>query len=146
MLPQASATGNIHIGTMAGKLNGVMPATTPSGWRSEWLSTPRADILGELALQQLRDAAGELDDLEAARGSRPWRRDRTLPCSAVMSAASSSMRSSQHALEAVEDARAAQRRRGGPAREGRAWRQRPRRRTSAVLASAPVPSARRSPG
>ena len=24
---------NIHIGTMAGKLNGVMPATTPSGWR-----------------------------------------------------------------------------------------------------------------
>lgn len=30
-LPQASATGNIHSGTMAGKLNGVMPATTPSG-------------------------------------------------------------------------------------------------------------------
>ena len=30
-LPQAIATGNIHIGTMAGKLNGVMPATTPSG-------------------------------------------------------------------------------------------------------------------
>jgi hypothetical protein len=27
--------GNIHIGTMAGKLNGVMPATTPSGWRIE---------------------------------------------------------------------------------------------------------------
>ena len=38
-LPQASATGNIHIGTMQGKLNGVMPATTPSGWRIEWLST-----------------------------------------------------------------------------------------------------------
>ena len=31
VLPQAIATGNIHIGTMAGKLNGVMPATTPSG-------------------------------------------------------------------------------------------------------------------
>ena len=40
MLPQAMATGNIHIGTMAGKLNGVMPATTPSGWRLEKLSTP----------------------------------------------------------------------------------------------------------
>ncbi len=26
---------NIHIGIMAGKLNGVMPATTPSGWRIE---------------------------------------------------------------------------------------------------------------
>ncbi len=29
----AMAIGNIHIGTMAGKLNGVIPATTPSGWR-----------------------------------------------------------------------------------------------------------------
>ncbi len=34
-LPHAIATGNIHIGTMAGKLNGVIPATTPSGWRIE---------------------------------------------------------------------------------------------------------------
>ncbi len=34
-LPQAMATPNIHIGIMAGKLNGVMPATTPSGWRIE---------------------------------------------------------------------------------------------------------------
>ncbi len=32
-LPQASATGNIHMGTMAGKLKGVIPATTPRGWR-----------------------------------------------------------------------------------------------------------------
>ena len=34
-LPQAMATPNIHIGIMPGKLNGVMPATTPSGWRIE---------------------------------------------------------------------------------------------------------------
>jgi hypothetical protein len=33
VLPQAMALANIHIGTMAGKLKGVMPATTPSGWR-----------------------------------------------------------------------------------------------------------------
>ena len=33
VLPQAIALPNIHIGTMAGKLNGVIPATTPSGWR-----------------------------------------------------------------------------------------------------------------
>ena len=39
VLPQASATGNIHIGTMAGKLNGVMPAQTPTGWRIDQLST-----------------------------------------------------------------------------------------------------------
>jgi hypothetical protein len=34
-LPQAIAGANFHIGIIAGKLNGVMPATTPSGWRSE---------------------------------------------------------------------------------------------------------------
>src|SRR5690606_11162923 len=33
VLPQASATGNIQHGTIIGKLNGVMPATTPSGGR-----------------------------------------------------------------------------------------------------------------
>ncbi len=31
VLPQAIAIGNIHIGTIAGKLNGVMPAHTPIG-------------------------------------------------------------------------------------------------------------------
>ena len=35
VLPQAMAIGNIHIGTITGKLNGVMPAHTPSGWRTE---------------------------------------------------------------------------------------------------------------
>src|ERR1700682_2525007 len=39
VLPQASATGNIHIGTIAGKLKGVIPAQTPMGCRSEKLST-----------------------------------------------------------------------------------------------------------
>ena len=34
-LPQAIAGPNFHIGIIAGKLNGVMPATTPSGWRIE---------------------------------------------------------------------------------------------------------------
>ena len=34
-LPQAIALAHIHSGTIAGKLNGVMPATTPSGWRIE---------------------------------------------------------------------------------------------------------------
>ena len=29
VFPQAIALANIHIGTIAGKLNGVMPATTP---------------------------------------------------------------------------------------------------------------------
>ncbi len=41
VLPQAMAIGNIHIGTMAGKLNGVIPPQTPMGWRMEYISTPR---------------------------------------------------------------------------------------------------------
>jgi hypothetical protein len=31
VFPHAMATGHIHIGTITGKLKGVMPATTPSG-------------------------------------------------------------------------------------------------------------------
>src|SRR5436190_1021227 len=39
VLPQAIAIGNIHSGTITGKLNGVMPALTPTGWRSVCVST-----------------------------------------------------------------------------------------------------------
>jgi hypothetical protein len=35
VFPHETAMGNIHIGTIAGKLNGVMPTHTPTGWRSE---------------------------------------------------------------------------------------------------------------
>ncbi len=35
VFPHAMATGNIHIGTIAGKLNGVIPTQTPSGSRNE---------------------------------------------------------------------------------------------------------------
>ena len=34
-LPQAIAGAAFHSGIIAGKLNGVMPATTPSGWCTE---------------------------------------------------------------------------------------------------------------
>jgi hypothetical protein len=34
-LPQAMAGAIFQSGIMAGKLNGVMPATTPSAWRIE---------------------------------------------------------------------------------------------------------------
>src|SRR5499426_1702766 len=39
-LPQAIATGNIQSGTITGKLKGVIPAHTPTGWRTVWQSTP----------------------------------------------------------------------------------------------------------
>src|SRR5258706_155967 len=40
VLPQAIAIGNIQSGTIAGKLNGVMPAQTPTGWGSVGGATP----------------------------------------------------------------------------------------------------------
>jgi hypothetical protein len=39
-LPAATASGYIHIGTITGKLKGVIPATTPSGCRIVQLSIP----------------------------------------------------------------------------------------------------------
>ena len=39
VFPQAIAIGNIHIGTIAGKLNGVIPAQTPKGCLIDQLST-----------------------------------------------------------------------------------------------------------
>ena len=39
MFPVAIATGKNQHGTMAGKLNGLITATTPSGWRTENTST-----------------------------------------------------------------------------------------------------------
>ncbi len=65
-MPQASAIGNIHIGTIAGKLNGVIPAQTPSGWRTDQLSMPRPTCSVNSPFKQMRDAAGELDDFEPA--------------------------------------------------------------------------------
>src|SRR5207302_8910445 len=44
VFPQASASGNIHIGTIAGNLNGVMPTQTPSGCNTVSQSTPRASL------------------------------------------------------------------------------------------------------
>src|SRR6185369_6651915 len=39
-LPHASALASIHNGTITGKLNGVMPATTPTGCSTVCTSTP----------------------------------------------------------------------------------------------------------
>src|SRR3954467_4688713 len=50
-LPHGIAIGYIHIGTIAGKLNGVMPATTPSGWRIEEEATSAPTFSDEYALR-----------------------------------------------------------------------------------------------
>jgi len=64
-LPQAMATPNIHIGIIAGKLNGVMRRRGP-------MAAHRIDVdagagaLRIFALQRVRDAAGIFDHFEAA--------------------------------------------------------------------------------
>ena len=74
VLPQAIATGCIHIGTMTGKLNGVMPAHDAERLAERVRVDAGGDLVGVLALEQLRDAAGELDDLAARAAPRPRRR------------------------------------------------------------------------
>ena len=98
-LPQAMATGNIHIGTMAGKLNGVMPATTPSGWRLEKLSTP----VPTASVKSPRSRCGmpqANSRTSMPRVTEPIASDSTLPCSRVMTRASSSLRLSTSSLKA----------------------------------------------
>ena len=65
-LPQARATGNIHNGTMAGKLNGVIPATTPKGWRRLWLSTRVPTFSVTSPFKSCGARGRELDHLEPA--------------------------------------------------------------------------------
>ena len=61
------ATGNIHIGTITGKLNGVMPAHHAERLAQRPVVDAGGDLVGVVALEQLRNAAGELDDVDAAR-------------------------------------------------------------------------------
>jgi hypothetical protein len=65
-LPQAMATPNIHIGIMAGKLNGVIPATTPSGLTHGIDVNAGAGAFGVFALHQMGHAARKLDHFQAA--------------------------------------------------------------------------------
>ena len=59
-------SGYIHSGTIDGKLYGVMPTQTPTGCRTASASTSPAMFGSDLAHDQARDAAGELDHLDAA--------------------------------------------------------------------------------
>ena len=79
MLPAAIAMGKNHIGTMAGKLNGRDDADHAQRLADRVDVDLGRGVLGEAALEQVRDAAGELDDLLAAAdlaervGERPCR-------------------------------------------------------------------------
>ncbi len=71
--------GNIHIGTIAGKLNGVMPATTPSGWRMDATSTRLATWVDSspLSWTVMPQARSTI-----SRRARPRRGRRSAPCRA----------------------------------------------------------------
>ncbi len=86
-LPHAMASGNIHIGTMAGKLNGVMPATTPTGCLIEYESTPVETFsenppLSRCGMPQANSTTSR------PRATSPAASEATLPCSSVISWAS----------------------------------------------------------
>ena len=86
VLPQAIATGNIHIGTIAGKLNGVIPTHTPSGSRNENRSTPvetcaEKSPLSSCGIPQANSTTSR------PRWTSPRASLSTLPCSSVIASA-----------------------------------------------------------
>ncbi len=88
VLPHASAIGNIHSGTITGKLNGVMPAQTPSGCSRECASTPRPTDPACSPLSRCgAPAANSITSMP--RCTDPIASRNTLPCSSLTIAASS---------------------------------------------------------
>ena len=113
VLPQAMAIGNIHMGTMAGKLNGVMPAHTPSGWRTEWLSTLVPTSSEKVPFKRC-GAPQANSTTSMPRVTEPRASLSTLPCSAATNWASSSKCRSSNSLNRNSTAA---RRRGGVSRQ-----------------------------
>ena len=92
VLPQAMADAVIHSGTMIGKLNGVIAATTPTGCLTECTSTPRDTCSDRSPLSRCTSPAAN-STFSMPRLISPLASESTLPCSLVMMAASSSCRS-----------------------------------------------------
>jgi hypothetical protein len=85
-LPHAIATGTNHNGTIAGKLNGLMTATTPRLCRIEYTST----LVEAFSVNPPLSRCGIPHANSATSSPRmtsPSASLRTLPCSAVISAA-----------------------------------------------------------
>ena len=88
VLPHARAFANIHIGTIAGKLNGVIPTTTPSGCRMLYTSTP-ADACSLYPPFNKCGTPHANSMFSSPRATSPIASDRTLPCSTLKTDASS---------------------------------------------------------
>ena len=112
-LPQASATGIIHSGTISGKLNGVMPATTPSGWRIDQASMPVPtwsvySPFSRCGMPQANSTTSR------PRCTSPSASDSTLPCSLGDDRGELLAVALQQFLQLEHDAGAAQRRASRP--------------------------------
>ncbi len=81
-LPAVTAIGNIHMGTMTGKLNGVMPAQMPTGWRRDQLSISLPTFSANSPLTRCGMPQAN-STTSSPRVSEPMESDSTLPCSAV---------------------------------------------------------------
>src|SRR5699024_94835 len=91
-VPVAMAIGCIQNGTIAGKLNGVIPATTPRGWRTVWASTP-VETFSEKP--PLRSWVMEVANSRVSRprAISPLASPMVLPCSREIATAISSVAS-----------------------------------------------------
>ena len=97
MLPVTMANGRNHIGTITGKLNGTIAATTPSGWRTTWQSTPAE--MSSRATPCISVGAPHATSMQSMpRRTLPRASLSVLPCSVVTERASSSKCCSQSAL------------------------------------------------
>ena len=116
VLPQASATGNIHIGTITGKLNGVMPAQTPTGWRTEKLSMPRPTC--SVTSPRIRCGMPQANSTTSMpRVNSPVRVGQHLAVLVGDDAGERRLVAQQQLAELEHHAGAGQRRRRGPGRE-----------------------------
>ena len=98
VLPVTIATGIIHMGTMLGKLKGVIPATTPTGKRVSSSSIPFA--IWSRFWPIIRVGAPQAKSMTSmARLTSPRDSSRVLPFSWVTIADSSSMCLSNRALK-----------------------------------------------
>jgi hypothetical protein len=113
VFPHAIANGRNHMGTMKGKLKGVIPAKTPIGWRIRSESIPR-ETSSRLAPCMREGMPVATSTHSIPRRTSPAASLLALPLSRVTSAARSSFRSSSRYLSSKQ-ARA--RSSGGVARQ-----------------------------
>ena len=100
VLPHAIANGRNQSGIIAGKLNGVIAPTTPTGWRTSSTSTPPATPSRFSPLSRCGIAiAASVDSIP--RTTSPRASPRVLPMSSVTRRASSSRCSQKDSRSAI---------------------------------------------